>query len=124
MMKLFVIEGKSGKSRVLKKAVNELPEGDCIVIDRVGIPTDWNKANFAFLFKNVSHDSVIDWLKVSLGKYIVNENTLVLEVNCPKDKLKDYLELEDILGFERYMITAQNDKINNILEYNTFFRLP
>jgi len=115
---MFIIEGKSGKSRILETAVNELPEGNCIVIDSVGVPIDWNRTIFAFDFRSMSHDSIINWLKVSLGKYINEEETLVLEVNCPKDKLNDYLELENILGFQRYMITVQNNEIDDILQYN------
>lgn len=117
---MFVIEGRSGKSRILETAVNELPEGDCIVMDAVGINTDWNGAIFTFNCKNMSHDSIIDWLKTSIGKYINEEKTLVLEVNCSEDKLKDYLELESILDFERYMITVHNNDIDDILQYNVF----
>ena len=118
---MFVIEGKYGKSRILETAVNELPEGNCIVIDAVGIPIHWNGSIFVFDFRSMSHDSIVSWLKISLGKYINDEETLVLEVNCSKDKLNDYLELENILGFQRYMITLQNNETDDILQYNTFY---
>lgn len=121
---MFVIEGKQGKSRILEEAVIQLPEMDCIVIDKVGIPTDWNRSLYVFDFKEVNHETTISWLLSSLGKYITEEKTLILELNCSKDELQDYLNIEDKLmdyyGFERFMITVQNNELKEIIQYNRF----
>jgi hypothetical protein len=114
---MFIIEGKQGKSRILEKLVNELPESDCIIIDRIGISSGWNKSLCVFDFKEVSHKITIKWLLSSLGKYITEEKTLVLEVNCNKEELKDYLMIENKLinyyDLERCIITMQNNDIEN-----------
>lgn len=114
---MLIIEGKQGKSRILEKLVNELPESDCIIIDRIGIPSDWNKSLCVFDFKEVPHKIIIEWLLSSLGKYITEEKTLVLEVNCNKEELKDYLMIENKLmnyyDLERCIITMQNNDIEN-----------
>lgn len=119
---MFIIEGKQGKSRILEETVRKLPKRDCIVIDKVGIPSDWNESIYIFDFKEVKHATITSWLLSSLGKYITNEKTLVLELNCSKDELEDYLEIEskliDYYGFERIMITVQNNEMEEILQYS------
>jgi len=119
---LFIIEGKQGKSRILEEIVRKLPKRDCIVIDKVGMPSDWNGSIYIFNFKEVNHATITSWLLSSLGKYITDEKTLVLELNCSKDELEDYLEIEskliDYYGFERIMITVQNNEMEEILQYS------
>lgn len=121
---MFIIEGKQGKSRILEEAVRQLPEMDCIVIDKVGIPSEWNNSLYVFDFKEVSHETTISWILSSLGKYITEEKTLLLELNCSKEELQDYLNIEDKLmsyyGFERVMITVQNNELKEIMQYNKF----
>lgn len=120
---MLVIEGKAGKSRRLEKIVNQLSENDCVIIDMIGINCTWNNNRNSFVLRG-SHEDIIKWLKVSVQRYLENEQTLVLYVNCPKEKLKSYLELEDYLfnkgWFSRFMITVQNDDLEELIEYNTF----
>lgn len=121
---MFIIEGKQGKSRILEETVRQLPEMDCIVIDKVGIPSEWNRSLYVFDFKEVNHETIVSWLLSSLGKYITEEKTLILELNCSKDELQDYLNIEDKLmdyyGIEKFIITVQNNELKEIIQYNRF----
>lgn len=117
---MLVIEGKSGKSRVLAHYIDGLYKrtinSDLLIIDSVGISHVFgDRIDFCNLPKDVELKDFSKFYKDN-WKSFQYTNYLILSLNAPKEILKDLKVIEEEYEKE-IIVTVQNNKKDKVEVY-------
>jgi PII-like signaling protein len=124
---MLVIEGKSGKSRVLETYLKENTDkhdwdNRTVMIDYVKSPSMRGMTSH-YCTSGFYHDTLEDMTVENLvedyikwHKSFDNYKTVVLYVNAPVDMIQEFKKLDEIYDQE-FIVTIQNNDLENVKAY-------